>query len=314
MAEIIETAIIVGFLAGAIKLSVPLILTSLGEIVSERAGVLNLGLEGIMIMGAFAGFLGAALSGNMWIGFGTGMIAGVGMAFLLPLISETLRGNQIVTGLGIFILGTGLSLVLFRIAFEGTFAPLVDGLGKISIPILSDAPVIGPILFQHDAMVYITFLFVPIFYYLIFHTSIGLSLRSVGENPKVAETLGLNVTRIRYYAVMLCGAMAGLGGAYLAIEYAKKFTEGMTAGLGFVALAVVILGRWNPVGALLAALLFAGATVLQLRLQIIGVEIAPQFFFMIPYLLTIVVLLLVSRAGGGPAGIGEPYVKEDNLK
>jgi len=141
-------------------------------------------------------------------------------------------------------------------------------------------------------------------------TPIGLSIRSVGENPRVAETLGLNVTRIRYYSVMLGGAMAGLGGAYLAIEYAKKFTEGMTAGLGFVALAVVILGRWNPVGALLAALLFAGATVLQLRLQAIGVELAPQFFFMIPYLLTIIVLVLVSRAGGGPEAVGEPYIKE----
>ena len=134
MAEIIETAIIIGFLAGAIKLSVPLLLTSLGEIVSERAGVLNLGLEGIMIMGAFAGFLGAAVTGNMWIGFGTGMITGAAMAFLLPLISETLHGNQIVTGLGIFILGTGLSLLFFRIVFEGTFAPVVEGLGKISIP------------------------------------------------------------------------------------------------------------------------------------------------------------------------------------
>ncbi len=310
MAEIIETAIIVGFLAGAIKLSVPLLLTSLGEIVSERAGVLNLGLEGIMIMGAFAGFLGAAVSGNMWIGFGTGMIAGVGMALLLPLISETLHGNQIVTGLGIFILGTGLSLLFFRIVFQGTFVPVVEGLGKISIPMLSDAPIIGRIFFQHDVMVYITLLLVPLFYYLIFHTSIGLSIRSVGENPRVAETLGLNVTRIRYYSVMLGGAMAGLGGAYLAIEYAKKFTEGMTAGIGFVALAVVILGRWNPVGALLAALLFAGATVLQLRLQAIGVEIPPQFFFMIPYLLTIIVLVLVSRAGGGPEAVGEPYIKE----
>ncbi len=310
MAEIIETAIIIGFLAGAIKLSVPLLLTSLGEIVSERAGVLNLGLEGIMIMGAFGGFLGAAVTGNMWIGFGTGMITGVAMALLLPLISETLHGNQIVTGLGIFILGTGLSLLLFRIVFEGTFVPVVEGLGKISIPMLSDAPIIGRIFFQHDVMVYITLLLVPLFYYFIFHTSIGLSMRSVGENPKVAETLGLNVTRIRYYSVMLGGAMAGLGGAYLAIEYAKKFTEGMTAGIGFVALAVVILGRWNPVGALLAALLFAGATVLQLRLQAIGVEIAPQFFFMIPYLLTIIVLVLVSRAGGGPEAVGEPYIKE----
>ena len=304
------TALVIGLIAAAIKLSVPLLLTSLGEIISERSGVLNLGLEGIMIMGAFGGFLGAAFSGNMWVGFGTGMLSGVGMAFLLPLVSETLHGNQIVTGLGIFILGTGLSLLFFRTVFEGTFVPAVEGLEKISIPMLSDAPIIGPILFQHDVMVYITFLLVPVFYYLIFHTSIGLSIRSVGENPRVAESLGLNVTRIRYYSVMLGGALAGLGGAYLAIEYANKFTEGMTMGLGFVALAVVILARWNPVGALFASLLFAGAVVFQLRLQAVGVELAPQFFFMIPYLLVIIVLLLVSRSGGGPEAIGEHYVKE----
>ena len=150
----------------------------------------------------------------------------------------------------------------------------------------------------------------PIFYYIIFHTRFGLSLRSVGENPLVAETLGLNPTKIRYYAVIVSGALAGLGGAYLSLEYARKFTEGITAGMGFVALAVVILGRWNPIGALLAALLFAGSISLQLRLQGIGVEIPPQFFFMIPYILTIAALLVVSRAGGGPQAIGEPYVKE----
>lgn len=310
LVEIIETALIVGLIAGSIKLSVPLLLTSLGELISERSGVLNLGLEGIMIMGAFTGFVGAVVTGSVWAGFAVGMVAGIGMALLLPLISETLHANQIVTGLGIFILGTGLSLLFFRTAFEGSFVPTVQGLGKVAIPGLSNIPIIGPILFQHDVMVYITVLLVPIFYYVIFHTRMGLSLRSVGENPLVAETLGLNPTRIRYYAVIVCGALAGAGGAYLSLEYAKKFTEGITAGIGFVALAVVILGRWNPIGALLAALLFAGAIALQLRLQAIGVDIPPQFFFMIPYLLTIAVLLVATRSGSGPQAIGEPYVKE----
>jgi general nucleoside transport system permease protein len=310
LVEIIETALIVGLIAGAIKLSVPLLLTSLGELVSERSGVLNLGLEGIMIMGAFTGFISAVLTGSVWAGFAVGMVSGIAMALLLPLISETLRANQIVTGLGIFILGSGLSLLFFRTAFEGDFVPTVQGLSRVDIAGLSNIPIIGPILFQHDIMVYITISLVPIFYYIIFHTRFGLSLRSVGENPLVAETLGLNPTRIRYYAVIVSGALAGLGGAYLSLEYARKFTEGITAGMGFVALAVVILGRWNPIGALLAALLFAGSISLQLRLQGIGVEIPPQFFFMIPYILTIAALLVVSRAGGGPQAIGEPYVKE----
>jgi simple sugar transport system permease protein len=310
LTEILELAFIVGIFAGAIKLSVPLLLTSLGEVFSERSGVLNLGLEGIMLMGAFTGFLSAIITDNVWVGFGVGMIAGATMAFLLPLVSETLHANQIVTGLGIWILGQGLTLLLFRIAFKGTFVSVVQGLGKIHIPVLSNAPIIGPILFQHDMMVYITFLLVPVFYYIIFHTRIGLNIRSVGENPRVAETLGLNPTRIRYYSVILGGSLAGLGGAYLSLEYARKFTEGISGGLGFVALAIVILGRWNPIGALLASLLFAGAIAVQLRLQSIGIEIAPQFFFMIPYLLTIIVLVVASRAGAGPEALGEPYIKE----
>lgn len=308
--EILQLTFITGLLAGAIKLSVPLVLTSLGEVFSERAGVLNLGLEGIMLVGAFTGFLSASITENIWIGFITGMLGGAALGFLLPLISETLRANQIVTGLGIWILGSGLTLLFFRIAFEGTFVEPVEGLEKISIPFLSDLPVVGRILFQQDIMVYISFLLVPLFYYLIFHTRIGLNIRSTGENPRVVETLGLNPTRIRYFCVIFASSLAGLGGAYLALEYARKFTEGISAGLGFVALAIVILGRWNPIGALLAALLFAGAVSLQLRFQSIGIEIAPQFFFMLPYILTIIALIVASRAGAGPEALGDPYIKE----
>lgn len=310
MAEIIEMAFIVGLIAGTIKFSVPLLLASLGEVVSQRSGVINLGLEGVMLVGAFSGFLGAIVTGNIWIGFLVGMVSGAAVASLLPVISETLRANQIVTGLGIWLLGAGLTFFLFRLAFEGRFVPLVPGLDNINVPFMSDIPVIGRIFFQHDALTYLAFALIPAFYFLVFRTKIGLSIRSVGENPRVAETLGLDPTKIRYYCVIFGGALAGLGGSYLTLEYARKFTENITAGVGFVAVAIVILGRWNPVGALFGSLLFAGTIALQLRLQAVGLELAPQFFFMLPYLLTIIALIVTSRAGGGPEALGEPYIKE----
>ena len=310
MAEIIETAFIVGLIAGAIKFSVPLLLASLGEVISQRSGVINLGLEGVMLVGAFTGFLTAIVTGNIWIGFIAGMISGAAIASLLPIISETLRANQIVTGLGIWLLGAGLTFFLFRVAFEGEFVPLVPGLENIKIPFISDIPIIGRIFFQHNTLTYITFALIPAFYFLIFRTRIGLNIRSVGENPHVAETLGLNPTRIRYYCVIFGGALAGLGGSYLALEYAGKFTENITAGVGFVAVAIVILARWNPVGALFGSLLFAGAISLQLRLQAVGLELAPQFFFMLPYLLTIIALVIASRGGRGPEALGAPFIKE----
>jgi simple sugar transport system permease protein len=198
-----------------------------------------------------------------------------------------------------------------RVAFEGRFVPPVEGLQDISMPsFLADAPIVGQIFFRHDILVYISYALVPIFYYVLFHTRLGLNIRSVGENPRVAETLGLNPTKIRYYTVILGGALAGAGGAYLALEYARKFTENITAGVGFVAVAIVILGRWNPIGTLLGTLLFAGTISLQLRLQSIGLEIAPQFFFMLPYLLTIIALAVSSRKSAGPEALGEPYLRE----
>lgn len=311
MVDVIETGFIVGLVAGTIKFSVPLLLASLGEVFSQRSGVINLGLEGIMLVGAFFSFLAAVTTDNIFIGFIVGMISGAVMAVLLPLISESLGANQIVTGLGIWILGSGLTFFLMRVVFEGKFVGPVEGLPDIDVPsFMSDAPIVGQVFFHHDILVYVSFALVPLFYYILFRTRWGLNIRSVGENPRVAETLGINPTKIRYYTVILGGALAGTGGAYLALDYARKFTENITAGVGFVAVAIVILGRWNPVGAVLGTLLFAGTVSLQLRLQSIGFEIAPQFFFMLPYLLTIFALVVSSRKSSGPEALGEPYLRE----
>lgn len=311
MVDIIETGFIVGLVAGTIKFSIPLLLASLGEVFSQRSGIINLGLEGIMLVGAFFSFLAAVTTGNIIIGFAVGMISGAAMAVLLPFISESLGANQIVTGLGIWILGSGLTFFLLRVIFEGKFVAPVSGLQNIGVPsFLADVPILGRILFQHDVIVYVSFALVPIFYYILFHTSWGLNIRSVGENPRAAETLGLNPTRIRYYTVVLGGVLAGTGGSYLALEYARKFTENLTAGIGFVAVSIVILGRWNPIGALLGTLLFAGSISLQLRLQSIGFEISPQFFFMLPYLLTIIALVVTTRKNAGPEALGAPYLRE----
>jgi ABC-type uncharacterized transport system permease subunit len=310
LAEIINVAFAVGLIAGTIKFAVPLLLAALGEVVSQRSGVINLGLEGVMLVGAFVGFITALFTGNIWIGFLMGALSGGLMSILLPIISETLHANQIVTGIGIWILGSGLTFLLFRLLFEGSFVPSIPGLANVDIPVLSDVPHLGRILFQHDILVYLTFALVPVFYYFLFHTRIGLNIRSIGENPKVAETLGLDPVKYRYYCVILGGGLAGLGGAYITLEYARKFTEDITAGIGFVAVAIVILGRWNPVGVLFGALLFAGAISLQLRMQSIGLEIAPQFFLMLPYLLTIIALIIASRTKTGPEALGAPYIKE----
>lgn len=310
MAEIINIAFAVGLIAGTIKFAVPLLLAALGEVISQRSGVINLGLEGVMLVGAFVGFITALFTGNIWIGFLLGALSGGLMSILLPIISETLHANQIVTGIGIWILGSGLTFLLFRLLFEGSFVPSVPGLPNVDIPVLSDIPHVGRILFQHDILVYLTIALVPAFYYFLFHTRVGLNIRSIGENPKVAETLGLNPVRYRYYSVILGGGLAGLGGAYITLEYARKFTEDITAGIGFVAVAIVILGRWNPIGVLFGALLFAGSISLQLRMQSIGLDIAPQFFLMLPYLLTIIALIIASRTKTGPEALGTPYIKE----
>lgn len=279
---------------------------------AERSGIMNLGLEGMMLVGAVSGFLVTVQSGNHWLGVLGALGAGASMALIHAFISITLRGNQVVSGLALTIFGTGLSSFLGK-NFVGT--PLQQRFNPVSIPGLADIPGLGPILFRQDAIVYLSFIMVPILYMILFRTSWGLSLRATGEDPNAADASGINVIFIRYLNTILGGALAGLGGAYLSLVFAPSWMDGMTAGRGWIALALVIFGMWSPWKVMVGAYLFGGVEALTFRLQTMGVIVSPFFLQMLPYILTIMVLVLaVQRNGleaGPPTALGTAYDREE---
>lgn len=309
MAEI-ESAIIITLLVSGLRLSTPLLFAALGEKIAERAGVLNLGVEGMMIMGAFAGFMGAVISGNIAIGFLFGIVSGTVMAALMGFLNLTLRTNQLVAGLAIWLLGLGLTAFLYRLIFGIGVSPYVKPLGPMYIPGLTEIPFVGPVLFNHDPIVYIGWAMVPILYILLFKTKLGLKIRTVGENPKQADTQGVSVVRIRYLAVMIGGAMAGMGGAYLVLVMSGEFVEGMTNARGWIALALVIFGRWHPIGIFGACILFGMVDAMQFSFQAAGVKAPHQLMLMLPYIMAIAVMAFTYKRTLQPAAIGVPYSRE----
>jgi general nucleoside transport system permease protein len=306
--DLITTTFVVGILAASIRLATPILLAALGEIFVERAGILNLGLEGTMLMGALGGFLGGYWTGNLWIGLLAGTLAGVVFGLLMGLMSITIKADQVVTGLGITILGSGLSTLLFRLAFGlRSQPPTLKIFPSLPVPGLSSIPIIGPILFQHNILVYITLLLVPVASLLLYRTHFGLKIRAVGENPDAADTRGIRVNRIRYLSLIIGGALAGLGGSYFVLGSLGLFWTQMTAGRGFIAVAVVIFSRWDPVRALGGALLFGLASALQISLQTLRVPIPSEILLMLPYIITIIVLVGVSRRAEFPGAFAVPY-------
>ncbi|HWP96486.1 MAG TPA: ABC transporter permease [Syntrophomonadaceae bacterium] len=303
---------IVDFLAATVQAGTPLLLAASGEMMAERSGIMNLGVEGMMLVGAVSGYLVTVLSGNHWLGVVGALGAGALMALIHAFISITLRGNQVVSGLALTIFGSGLSSFLGK-NFVGT--PLHPRFEAIPIPGLAKIPVLGPILFKQDALIYLSFLLVVLLYLILFRTSWGLALRVTGEAPAAADASGINITRIRYLNTVLGGALAGLGGAYLSLVYAPSWIEGMTAGRGWIAVALVIFGMWSPIKVMAGAYLFGGVEALTFRLQTMGVTVSPFFLQMLPYVLTIVVLVLAvqrnRQEAGPPAALGIPYDREE---
>jgi ABC-type uncharacterized transport system permease subunit len=297
------------FYYGSIRMSAPLILAALGGIFSERAGVLSLGLEGMMLTGALAGFLGSFYTGSPWIGLLYAAVAGGLFALVYAAACITFKANQVVAAVGLNILANGITGLIFRGAF-GITQDLKQATAFQAVPIpgLSQIPVIGPILFNHLVPVYLAFLLVPAVIFVLYRTSWGLKLRSVGENPLAADTLGVKVSVMRYQGVVISGVLAALGGALLSIGFINTFIEGMTAGRGFVAFAAVIFGKWTPIGAFLSALLFGAADALQLRIQALGLPIPYQIMILFPYLLALVALVFSGRSQS-PAALGSPYEK-----
>jgi general nucleoside transport system permease protein len=305
----IETAVFaMGIVASGVRLSTPILFAALGEQIAERSGVLNLGVEGMMLMGAFTGFIGTYFTGNIFIGLLLAISGPALMAALMAFMSVSLRTNQLVAGLAIWLLGVGLTSLLYRLIFGVvTIAPKIREIPPIDIPILSHIPVLGPILFQYDSLVYLAFLLVPVSQIFIFKTNLGLKIRTVGENPKQADALGVNVYRIRYLAVIIGGALAGIGGSYLALVTTGNFLENITAGQGWIALAVVIFGRWKPLWIVCGALIFGMVDAFQLGLQAIGTPIPSEFLLMLPYILPIAIMAGLYKRSAAPAALAISY-------
>lgn len=307
-----ENHLIVAVLATAITAGTPLLFASLGELITERAGILNLGVEGIMLTGAVSGFICAYNTGSPWLG--VLMAAGVGMliALIHAFLTITLRANQVVSGLAITLFGTGLSSFIGK-AYVGKI--LSSSFKSFTIPGLSDIPYIGPIVFKHDALVYLSYILVIVVYWYIYKTTPGLKMRALGENPAAADAMGINVFALRYMYVLLGGALCGIAGAYLSLAYAPSWLENMTAGRGWIAVALVIFALWNPVRAMLGAYLFGGIDALGFHLQVVGVPISVFLLNMLPYIFTIVVLVLVLVVKKGriaaPAALGVAYNREE---
>ena len=308
MGEVLALLFNTAVFAAALRMATPLIFAALGGIFSERSGVVNIALEGMMLIGAFTAMFVSNQTGNPWLGVIGAMAAGVLIGLLHALFCIHYRANQVVIGTAINIFAGGLTVFLLRYFFgaAGT-SPSVATIGDVTIPVINRIPWIGRVIGRQNPLVYLALLAVVLAHLVIYKTSWGLRLRAVGEHPKAADTVGVNVFRMRYVAVALSGALAGLGGTYLSIAHLSRFSEGMTAGRGFIALAAVIFGKWTPFGALGACLFFGYADALQMRLQDVGIP--TQFMNMLPYVLTMVALAGFIGKSVGPKASGQPYIK-----
>ena len=304
---LLESIIVI--VSSAIPLSISFILAGLGEMFNQRAGIFNLGVEGIMLLGSFVGFFTVHSFGSSTLGLLTAMLVGALMGLLMAFITVTLKATQGIAGIGLYMVGWGLSGTLFRIYVGGITS--IEGIKAVNIPVLCNIPILGPIFFQQNPLVYITFLLVPVAWYVLFKTAWGLKVRAVGTTPRAADTLGINVDVIRYQCLIVGGIMAGLAGAYLSICQAHIFADNITAGRGFIAVALVYFGRWHPVGVTAGALLFSLAHSLQRSIQVYGIDFPYELAVVFPYVLVIVVLALSYKSRSlGPAALGKPYERE----
>ncbi len=305
--------------ASGIRLAIPIFYAALGEIITERGGVLNLGIEGIMLSGSLAGFMGAfyfeqVASAELlwmapWAGLLTGIVAGMALGLIMAVLSVTLRTDQVVAGIMLVFLGQAITTFVFRQQF-GELNARITGFQELYIPYLSDIPFFGSVLFSHDALTYLSVIVLLASSFFLFRTVWGLNIRASGEQPAAADTSGVNVNIVRYAAVLIGAGLAGLGGAALTVQLGI-FNEGITAGRGWIAVALVIFARWRPGLAFVGALLFGTATALQFRAQALNIAVIPyEAFLMMPYILTILVLMAGVHKSDAPTALGTPYVKE----
>jgi simple sugar transport system permease protein len=305
--------LVIAICLAAIASGTSILLPALGETITERSGVQNLGVEGMMLMGALFGYIIDIYTQNLFLAFGAAMLAAVSLALIHAFLSITLRANQIVSGLATTLFGSGLTAFLGK-PFVGAQAPVV--LTRQPIPVLSNIPVLGPILFTQDAIVYLTFILVPLVWYFVYRTRPGLNLRAIGESPATADAMGVGVASRRYLYTLIGGALAGLGGAYLSLGYTPTWVEGMTAGRGWIAVGLVVFGTWDPLRVMAGAYLFGFVDGFQLRVQGLGSTVPSFFLNMLPYLFAVIVVSLSSgerlqRRLGIPRALGLPYWREE---
>lgn len=310
---ILQGAIIVSILSSMIRIATPILFAAIGELIAEHSGVMNMGLEGTMLSAAFIGFMVTEKTGSLLLGIFFASLAGGFMSLILAVMTITLGVDQIITGLALNILASGGTLFWFRLEYAQTVlenTPLIDFLKPINIPIFSEIPYIGKILFAHTYLTYLCFLFVPIVWFFLYKTSYGLKIRSLGENPKAADMTGTSVNRNRYIAVIIGGLMAGLGGAFVSVGSVERFFPDMTAGKGWLAIVIVIAGNWMPTRILMATLIFAFLDAFQLQVQSIGVHIPYQILLALPYIVAIIALISGRARSNAPGSLGTAYHRE----
>ncbi len=310
MGELFTLPVLIGILYSGVRLATPYIYAAIGETFSQRSGVVNLGVEGVMLLGAYFGFLVSVKTNNVWFGLLAAVGIGLIMGLIAAFVSVTLQAVQGISGIGIYMFGLGLSSLLFKMTLGSITS--TAGFPPIKIPILGDIPYIGEALFNHSILVYGAFLLVPIAAFIINKTTFGLKIRAVGQNPEAADSLGVNVVQVRYITVTLGGILSAIAGASLSIALINLFQENMTNGMGFIAIALVYFGSWRPGGVLLGALIFSFVNALQLWIQIKGIPIPSNLAVMLPYIMTILALIFTVRRARQPEALTKIFKRGEN--
>ena len=306
ISDLFSLHVLVGILTSGVRLATSYLYASIGETFGQLSGVLNLGVEGIMLVAAYGAYIVVLQTGDPWLGLLAAILVGMVMGLGTALISVTLKAEQGISGIGVYLFGLGLSDLLFRVTVKSP--QIIKGFGDISIPVLGDLPVIGPIFFKHNILVYGAFVLVPIAWFILNRTTFGLKIRAAGQNPEAADTLGISVARMRYATLTIGGALSGVAGASLSIALLNMFQQNMTSGQGFIAVALVYFGAWKPYRVMLGCLLFSMVNALQLWIQTLGIPIPSDIALMMPYVLTIIALMFAARqAVTQPAALTKPF-------
>ncbi len=307
--ELLTGSVLIGLLSSGIRLATPYLYAAIGETFGQRSGVLNLGVDGIMLMGAFSGFYVVFKTENLWLGLLMAMIVGGLMGLAMAFISVTLNAEQGISGIGVYLFGLGMSDLLFQKLINNV--ETVRGFPEVAIPLLSKIPVIGEIFFSQNVLVYGAYLLVPVAWFVINKTTFGLKMRAVGENPEAADTLGVSVAKVRYITVTIGGVLSGIAGASLSIALLNVFQQNLTNGLGFIAIALVYFGGWRPGWVLIGSLIFSLVNALQVWVQVIGIPIPSDIAVMMPYVLTIIVLVVSAQRVRQPKALSKAYERMD---